>query len=85
MGAYKLKLALQFGSEGEAAIVYKAVLPDLKRKHKRSQTKVSVEGDRIKMDIVASDPTALRASFNSVAKHIALSKEIIDRFSCSKL
>jgi tRNA threonylcarbamoyladenosine modification (KEOPS) complex Pcc1 subunit len=80
MSAYRLKLSLQFGSEDEAFIIYRAIVPDLKSKHKRSQTTVSREGNEIRLNIVASDATALRASFNSVAKHIALSKEIIDKF-----
>jgi len=80
MGPYRLELSLQFDTEREAAVIYRAVKPDIKFVHRRSRTEFLRAANKLDLKIVASDVTALRASFNSVARHIMLSKEIFDHF-----
>jgi len=84
MGKYKLKLRLIMDDEQKASIIYRAIMPDIRAKQKRSETAVMQKGNNIEIKIDACDAIALRASFNSVARHIALARDIIERFKCSK-
>ena len=75
-----LDLTLYFQNEKEAEIVYKAIIPNISQKHKRSYMKIEHKRSIIRFKVIASDVVALRASFNSFMKHVALSKRIMENF-----
>jgi len=80
MQKYSLYLNLHFQSKKEAEIVYRAVIPDIVKKHRRSCTEIECKHSSIRFKVVALDAVALRASFNSFMKHVALSKRIMEKF-----
>jgi len=80
MRKHSLDLSLHFQNKKEAKIVYKAVTPDIIKEHKRSYTEIKRKNSSIILRVVASDAVALRASFNSFMKHVALSKRIMENF-----
>ena len=76
---YTLEFRLFFGDENTAKIVFASVEPDLKSRHEtRSKTDIKLKKDMLSVNIVAKDPTALRASFNSYFKSIALAKTLTE-------
>ncbi len=80
MQKYSLDLSLHFQNEKEAEIVYRTVIPDIVKKHKRSCAEIECKHLSIRFKVVALDAVALRASFNSFMKHVALSKKIMENF-----
>lgn len=78
---HSLELSLHFKNEKEAKIVYRAIIPDIIKKYKRSSTEIKCKGKEILFRAVASDLNALKASFNSFIKQVTLSERIIENFS----
>lgn len=82
---FSLKLSFSFQSKEKAGAVLGAVIPDIgKRKHLRSRTELEAKGEKLCLKILAKDPTALRASFNSAMKPIVFSDKLFKTFPGEK-
>ena len=79
-GVHSMEAELFFGSAEEAEAVLAAVKPDLRGKFARSSSSLSAEGNSLKIRIEAADLTAMRASFNSVMKCLAVSGKVLKAF-----
>lgn len=77
-----LELELFFEREEFAKKVFMAIRPELlqelNEKRVRSISKIRVKNSVLKIKIEANDAVALRASFNSCLKPIALASDIIE-------
>ncbi len=69
-----------FASEREAIAALKAVEPDNRKSFKRSVSSLNRRGNALRLKISSTDLTAMRASFNSVMKCVAVSGEIMEKF-----
>ncbi|MCK4299999.1 MAG: CTAG/PCC1 family protein [Planctomycetes bacterium] len=75
----RLCLNLEFPTKAEAAIVRKAVLPELNAGHsRRSATSIGIKNRIISIDIRAQDPIAMRAAFNSCLNSVILAKKVME-------
>jgi len=74
---YGLELSLSFGDRNSAEIARNAILPELGAKHEhRSSTAITTNKNILRLKIRAEDRAALKASFNTYAKLIFLSREL---------
>ncbi|GEM_PF-2790856 len=66
-----------FSSEKKAENAFKAIEPEFGGKHeKRAKTTASIKKNVLTFLVIASDLQALKTSMNSIAKSIALIKEL---------
>ena len=75
-----MKTEISFGSALEAETVLESVKPDHRDSFKRSRSKMQCKGKKITVFVEAADPTALRASFNSIMKGIVVSGNVLNAF-----
>ncbi|MCX8158172.1 MAG: KEOPS complex subunit Pcc1 [Candidatus Diapherotrites archaeon] len=68
-----LELDIIFDDKHLAKAIFDSIIPDVEKKlEKRSESNFFLEGNKICLKISARDNTALKASFNSYLKQIAL-------------
>ena len=79
-GIHSMKAELFFGSAEEARAVLEAVKPDLRERFKRSSSSLSARENVLEIAIQAVDLTAVRASFNSIMKCVAVSGKVLKAF-----
>lgn len=73
---YFLNIAVAFESNKKATNFFKSIKPELTENFERSQTKIFLKKNSLKIKISASDKTALRASLNSLLKPLILFQEL---------
>lgn len=75
----EIKLELEFPSEKAAAVVVKALQPDLgEEKENRSSKEIKLLKSTLLLHIKAADLTALRASLNGYLKLIILANDCLE-------
>jgi len=77
---HSMHVNLFFENKEQSEKVLEAIKPDFRNSFKRSKSELSVEGNRIEVEINAVDLTALRASFNSIMKSVAVSGNVLNAF-----
>ena len=77
---HSMRVNLFFENREQSEKVLEAVTPDFRKSFKRSKSELSINGNCIEIEISAVDLTALRASFNSVMKSIAVSGNVLNAF-----
>jgi tRNA threonylcarbamoyladenosine modification (KEOPS) complex Pcc1 subunit len=76
---YSTKIKFLFENALKASIAFKAVKPEIMQaKFTRSNAKIQRKSNTIILEIQAKDLNAFKASINSFAKSILLSKKIMD-------
>lgn len=69
---FKLESEIKFDSKKQATNFIDSIKPELGEKFLRSETKISLKGEKVFIKIRASDRASMRASLNSVMKPINL-------------
>jgi tRNA threonylcarbamoyladenosine modification (KEOPS) complex Pcc1 subunit len=69
---FKLESEIKFDSKKQATNFIDSIKPELGEKFLRSETKISLEGEKVFIKIMASDRASMRASLNSIMKPINL-------------
>lgn len=72
----KIKIQIAFDTKEKALKFFKSIQPELNEEFKRSETKISQQKEKLKIEIKASDKTAARASLNTIMKPLILFKEL---------
>ncbi len=68
----KTVVCLDFPSEAQLKIVFKALEPETRVSLTRSRAQIKSEGKRLELSFEATDTSALRATVNSYLRWIAL-------------
>jgi KEOPS complex subunit Pcc1 len=78
INSVKGKIIINFDTEKELNIIYKAILPEIKTSPDyRSKANIKIENQTLIITINSEDMTSFRASTNSIIKWIKLSHNII--------
>ncbi|MDD3083758.1 MAG: KEOPS complex subunit Pcc1 [Candidatus ainarchaeum sp.] len=71
-----LKIKIDFETKEKASIFFKSIKPELEEKFERSEIKIFQNKNILKIEIIAVDKTAARASLNSIMKPLKLFNEL---------
>ena len=77
---HSMRVNLFFENKEQSEKVLEAIKPDFRNSFKRSESGLSIKGNCLEVEINAMDLTALRASFNSIMKSIAVSGNVLNAF-----
>ena len=69
---FRLEAEITFDSTEKAKQFRESIKPETGEEFSRSKTRMKQKGEKLEVEINASDRAAMRASLNSVAKPLAL-------------